>query len=93
MTSDKRTARPSRNHLLTPGRLWAVMKEALNGWSQDNVPRMGAALAYYTLIALAPILVVAITMGGMLFGRDAVQGEIVGQISGLVGRPGASAVK
>jgi membrane protein len=78
---------------MTPERLWTVLKQAFAGWWDDNVPRMGAALAYYTLIALAPILVVAITVGGMVFGRDAVRGEIVGQIQGLVGRDGALAVQ
>jgi membrane protein len=54
---------------------------------------MGAALAYYTLFALAPILVVAIAVAGLAFGPEAVRGEIVGQIDGLVGREGARAVQ
>ena len=62
---------------------------ALKAWWDDNVPRMGAALAYYTLIALAPVLFVAIFIGGMMFGADAVRGEIVGQIDQLVGKDGA----
>ena len=85
--------RRAPNHHLTPVLLWIVLKEALSGWWDDNVPRMGAALAYYTLLALAPILVVAISVGGMFFGADAVRGEIVGQIQGLVGRDGALAVQ
>jgi membrane protein len=73
---------------------WAtILKETFAGWWSDNVPRMGAALAYYTLIALAPILIVAIAVGGMVFGPEAVRGEIVGQIEGLVGRDGALAVQ
>jgi membrane protein len=54
---------------------------------------MGAALAYYTLFALAPILIVAIAIAGVAFGPEAVRGEIVGQIQGLVGREGALAVQ
>ena len=54
---------------------------------------MGAALAYYTLFSLAPILIVAIAVAGLAFGRDAVRGEVVGQIQGLVGREGAQAVQ
>jgi membrane protein len=50
-------------------------------------------LAYYTLFALAPILVLAIAVGGMAFGREAVRGEIVGQIQGLVGLDGAQAIQ
>jgi membrane protein len=78
---------------MTPGRLWTVLKAAFAGWWNDNVPRMGAALAYYTLFALAPILVVVIAVGGMAFGPAAVRGEIVAQIQGLVGLDGARAVQ
>ena len=78
---------------MTPSALWWVFKRALIGWWNDNVPRLGASLAYYTLFALAPILVVAIGVAGLAFGRDAVRGEVVGQIQGLVGRQGAEAVQ
>jgi len=78
---------------MTPGALWWVLKQAFAGWWNDNVPRLGASLAYYTLFALAPILVVAIAVAGLVFGAEAVRGEIVGQIQGLVGRQGAEAVQ
>ena len=70
---------------LSPGALWWVLKHAFIGWWNDNVPRLGASLAYYTLFALAPILIVAIAVAGLVFGEQAVRGQIVGQISGLVG--------
>jgi membrane protein len=54
---------------------------------------MGAALAYYTLFSLAPILIVAIAVAGLAFGQEAVRGNVVGQIQGLVGREGAHAVE
>lgn len=73
--------------------LWSVLKQAVAGWWDDNVPRMGAALAYYTLFSLAPILVVAIAVAGLVFGPEAVRGEIVGQIDGLIGHQGAEAVQ
>jgi membrane protein len=73
--------------------LGSVLSRAIMGWWNDNVPRMGAALAYYTLFSLAPILVVAIAVAGLVFGRDAVRGEIVGQIEGLLGHSGAQAVQ
>lgn len=85
--------RRAQNDPITPDRLWTVLKAAFAGWWNDNVPRMGAALAYYTLIALAPILIVAIAVGGIVFGPEAVRGEIVGQIESLVGRDGALAVQ
>lgn len=73
--------------------LWWVLKQAVIGWWNDNVPRLGASLAYYTLFALAPILVIAISVAGLVFGPEAVRGEIVGQIQELVGRQGAEGVQ
>jgi membrane protein len=74
---------------LLPRLFWA----AIQGWSRDNVPRLGASLAYYTLFALSPILIIAIAIAGSVFGPDAVRGQIVGEIDGLIGRQGAEAVQ
>jgi membrane protein len=70
-----------------------LFKRALAGWWNDNVPRLGASLAYYTLFALAPILIVAITIAGLVFGADAVQRQVTTEISGLVGEEGGKAVR
>lgn len=78
---------------ITFGALATILRRALAGWWNDDVPRLGASLAFYTLFALAPILVVAIAIGGLIFGPEAVRGEIVGQIQGLIGRGGAEAVQ
>jgi len=78
---------------MTLAGLGAVFKRAVAGWWNDNVPHLGAALSYYTLFALAPILIVAIAIAGLVFGAEAVRGEIVGQIDQLVGHEGALAVQ
>ena len=62
-------------------------------WVDDFAPSMGAAISYYTIFSLAPLLVIVIALAGLLFGREAVQGEIVAQLSGLIGREGAIAVQ
>src|SRR5690349_16613184 len=85
--------RRPRSRILTPAALGWVLKHAFIGWWNDNVPRLGASLAYYTLFALAPILVIAIGVAGLAFGPDAVRGEVVTQIRGLVGQKGAEAVQ
>ena len=70
-----------------------VFGSALRAWWDDDAPRLGASLAYYTLFAIAPILLVATAIAGMVFGPEAVRGEIVGQLDQLVGRDGALAVE
>lgn len=78
---------------MTVRELGSLFKRALAGWWNDNVPRLGASLAYYTLFALAPILIVAITIAGFVFGADAVQRQVTREISGLVGQQGGQAVQ
>lgn len=69
-----------------------IFGTALRAWWDDDAPRLGASLAYYTLFAIAPVLLVATAIAGMVFGADAVRGEIVGQLDQLVGREGARAI-
>jgi membrane protein len=66
---------------------------ALRAWWDDDAPRLGASLAYYTLFAFAPILLVATAIAGMVFGAEAVRGELVGQLDHLIERKGARAVQ
>lgn len=74
-------------------RFWGVIKAGLKGWWNDNVSRLGASLAYYTLFAIAPVLIVAIAIAGLVFGQDAVRGQIVHQVDGLIGMEGGRAVQ
>lgn len=73
--------------------LLVIFRRAVWAWWEDNALRLGASLAYYTLFAIAPVLLVAIAIAGLAFGPEAVRGEIVGQLQGLVGRDGAAAVQ
>ena len=59
----------------------------------DDAPSMGAAIAYYTVFSLAPLMVIVVALAGLLFGREAVQGRISAQLSGLIGAEGASFVE
>jgi membrane protein len=70
-----------------------MMKQAAVDWSDDNAPRLAAALAYYTIFSMAPLLLIAISIAGIAFGAEAVQGRVVEQIDGLVGQTGAEAVE
>ncbi|MEF8699167.1 MAG: YihY/virulence factor BrkB family protein [Candidatus Accumulibacter sp. UW26] len=70
-----------------------LIGKAVTAWVDDYAPSMGAALAYYTLFSLTPLLLIAIAVAGLVFGEEAARGEIVAQIDGLIGREGAIAVQ
>lgn len=72
---------------------WALLKKVVTSWLDDYAPSMGAALAYYTLFSLAPLLLIVISVAGLVFGQDAARGEIESQLRGLMGEQGASAVQ
>jgi membrane protein len=72
---------------------WRLIRSTIAEWNNDNVPLLAAALAYYTVFSLAPLLLIAIVVAGAVFGEDAARGEIIGQIQGLVGRDGAEAIQ
>jgi membrane protein len=76
-----------------PRAIPALLKCAYLEWSKDRAPRMAAALAYYTIFSLAPLLIIAVAIAGLVFGMEAAQGGISGQIQGLVGRDGAKAIQ
>ena len=77
---------------ITPRALLTVLKGAGAAWVADRAPTMGAALAYYTLFSMAPLLLIAISVAGAVFGIDAARGEILGQLRSLLGDQGAAAV-
>lgn len=79
--------------MLSPRRLYRLFVKAATAWLDDYAPSMGAAISYYTAFSLAPLLVIVIAIAGALFGREAVQGRVVAELSGLIGREGATVVQ
>ena len=77
---------------LTPRGLAGLLKSTFEAWLDDHAPTMGAALAYYTLFSMAPLLLIAISVAGAVFGVDAARAEMLAQLQGLLGREGADAV-
>jgi len=71
----------------------ALIKQAGSACLADNVPRLGAALSFYTLFSLAPALIVALSAAGILFGQKAAEGKIVEQFQGLLGMTGATEIQ
>jgi membrane protein len=72
---------------------WRLIKEAGSAFSEDHASSMGAALAYYTVFSVAPLLLIVISVAGLVFGADAARGEIIEQLQGLMGEQGARVVQ
>ncbi len=70
-----------------------LVKAAASAWVADYAPSMGAALSYYSVFSMAPLLLVVISIAGLVFGEDAVRGEVFGQLQSLLGADAAKAVQ
>jgi membrane protein len=73
--------------------VWPIIKQTFGEWSSDKGPRLGAALSYYTVFSIAPVLVVVIAVAGIFLGQDAAQGRIAEQLTGLLGPQAAEVVQ
>ncbi|HAR64079.1 MAG: ribonuclease BN [Candidatus Margulisiibacteriota bacterium] len=74
-------------------KFWTVIKETFSGWSKDNSSMFAAALSFYTFFSLAPLLLIAVAIAGLVFGKEAVQGQVVQQISVLIGKQGSGVIQ
>lgn len=72
---------------------YRLARQSVAAWIDDYAPSMGAAISYYTVFSIAPLLIIVIAVAGSVWGRDAVQGEIVAQLTGLIGQDGATGVQ
>jgi membrane protein len=70
-----------------------LLKATAGAWSEDYAPSMGAALSYYSLFSIAPLLLIVIGIAGLVFGEEAARGAIFGQLQGLIGDESAKAVE
>jgi membrane protein len=74
-------------------KIWEFIKDVFDKWIDDKAPKFGAALSFYTIFSLAPLLVIAISIAGFIFGPAAASGELVDQIKVLIGTEGAQVVQ
>ena len=70
-----------------------LLRATCSKWSDDHAQGLGAALAFYTVFSLAPLLLIVIAIAGLVFGQDAAEGHIIGQMRGLVGEESAQAIQ
>jgi membrane protein len=79
--------------MMHPKEAWPLLKQAVKAWSDDYAPSMGAALSYYTMFSIAPLLLIVIAVAGWVFGDEAVRGELTGALTYLMGEDGAKAIE
>ena len=79
--------------LLSPAIYWDLIKETYREWSNRNASQLGAALAFYTIFSFAPILIIAMAIGGMVFGKEAAQVHTLAKLQEVVGKDSAAAIK
>jgi membrane protein len=78
---------------MNPKEILPILKKAGSDWMEDQAPTLGAALAYYTVFSLAPLLIIAIGIAGLVFGPEAAQGQIFDQLRGLLGEASAKSMQ
>src|SRR5690349_3665035 len=77
--------RGSRSTWLLLKVLPRVFRQASSEWVNDNAPRLGAAVAFYTLLSLAPVVVIAVAVAALVYGQEAAQGRLASEIRGVAG--------
>ena len=90
-TTSAAPAQPSssarvRDVLKDPKELWQLVRDSVSAWIDDFAPSMGAAISYYTVFSIAPLLLIVIAVAGLVLGREAASGQIFAQLQGLLGR-------
>ncbi|HWC00866.1 MAG TPA: YhjD/YihY/BrkB family envelope integrity protein, partial [Bryobacteraceae bacterium] len=78
---------------LTPKQWMEMLGEMVKEWNQDHAPRLGASLAFYTLLSLAPLVVVIVAMVAFVYGRQEAQDQIIWQMRDLIGADGAKIIR
>lgn len=78
---------------MTLGQIVRLVRAAAASWFDDYAPSMGAALSYYTLFSIAPLLLIVISVAGLVFGEDAARGEIFAQLDEFMGSEAAAAIQ
>jgi membrane protein len=78
---------------LGPRDVWQLLRGTISDWNEDKAPQLGAALAFYTALSIAPLVVLVLAVVAYFFGQDAAQGELVAQLRALVGEDGGKAIE
>jgi membrane protein len=78
---------------MSTGSIRSIVRQAIKSWRDDDAASMGAALAYYALFSMAPLLLIVVSIAGLVFGRDAAEGKVVAELGSLMGFDSAAALQ
>lgn len=73
--------------------VWSVVRKTFSAWSDHEASRLGAALAFYSILSLAPLMLLAVAIVAMVVGHSTAQDQIIGQVEGMIGKEGGNAVR
>jgi membrane protein len=73
--------------------IWSMLIQTFSAWNEHEAPRLGAALAFYTILSLAPLVILVVGIAALIFGHFTAQNQLLGQVDSMVGHQGAEAVK
>lgn len=79
--------------MFTRAQAWTTLKQTAQEWSDDNVSRLAAALSYYALLSLAPLLLVVVAIVGLVLGEEQGRAHVIRAIGGMVGRQGVATIE
>src|SRR5205085_9578840 len=85
-----RMASEMKTTLKNPRAMWQLARDSVSSWVDDFAPSMGAAISYYTVFSIAPLLLIVIAVVGFVFGREAATGQIFDQLRGMMGDEAAA---
>jgi membrane protein len=71
------------------GHVWRLIKDSIDGFLEDEALTRGAAIAFYTVTSIGPVLFIVVAIAGLVFGEDAASGAVSAQLGGLMGRQSA----
>jgi membrane protein len=74
-------------------KIWAMLSKTFSAWNEHEAPRLGAALAFYTILSLAPLAILVIAIVALVFGHSTAQNQLLGQVESMIGQQGSEAVK
>jgi membrane protein len=73
--------------------IWSMLSQTFSAWNEHEAPRLGAALAFYTILSLAPLVILVIALVALVFGHSTAQDQLLGQVDSMIGHQGSEAVK